>query len=79
MIKVGEDEGYILYESEHGNIKVKGFTSGNVMKCFEVFYPDGSKGTFGYTYSSENYLVYPLTYLSDINNNSINYNYEFPS
>lgn len=77
LIKVGEDEGYILYESEHGNIKVKGFTSGNVMKCFEVFYPDGSKGTFGYTYSSENYLVYPLTYLSDINNNSINYNYEF--
>lgn len=78
LIKLSEANDYILYESERGNIKVKGYVTGNVTKYFEVFYPDGSKGIFGYSSNSAtNYLSYPIVLLSDIDGNAINYTYDF--
>lgn len=77
LIKTSTSSGYILYESELGNIKVKGYISGNIMKYFEVFYPDGNKGVFGYTSGSQNYLHYPLMSLTDLKGNKISYSYSF--
>lgn len=77
LIKTSTSSGYILYESEQGNIKVKGYISGNIMKYFEVFYPNGNKGVFGYTSGSQNYLHYPLTLLTDLKGNKISYSYSF--
>lgn len=77
LIKTSTASSYILYESEQGNIKVKGYVSGNIMKYFEVFYPDGNKGIFGYTNGSQNYLYYPLMSLTDLKGNKISYSYSF--
>ena len=78
LIKLSEESDYILYESEQGNIKVKGYTTGNVTKYFEVYYPNGDKGVFGYTSNSTvNYVSYPIIKLSDIKGNAINYSYNY--
>lgn len=77
LIKTSTASSYILYESEQGNIKVKGYITGNIMKYFEVFYPDGNKGIFGYTNGSQNYLHYPLMSLTDLKGNKISYSYSF--
>lgn len=66
-----------IYETETGNIKVKGYFSGGVLKYFEVFYPDGNKGTFGYPSITTNLLSYPLTSLTDLYGNTIVYTYTF--
>lgn len=79
LIKISVSGNYILYESEQGNIKAKGYTSGDVMKYFEVFYPDGNKGVFGFPSSTQNYLFYPLTSFSDLKNNKITYSYTYSS
>lgn len=75
LIKTGTTSDCILYESEQGNIKAKGYTSSTYMKYFEVFYPDGNKGIFGYTSNQMNNLYYPLTSLTDLKGNKITYNY----
>lgn len=75
LIKKNETASNIIYESEQGNIKVKAFISGNLTKSFEVFYPDGNKGVFGNTASTTNDLFYPITSLSDLNGNKIEYTY----
>lgn len=77
LIKSGTYADYILYESERGNIKVKGYTSDNTLTYFEVFYPDGSKGFFRSSSSERNDLVYPLVQLTDLHNNTINYTYQY--
>lgn len=75
LIKTDTSSGYIQYESEQGNIKAKGYFVGNILKYFEVFYPDGRKGIFGTTGNSTNQLTYPLTKLSDMFGNQIDYTY----
>lgn len=75
LIKISKEESYILYESEHGNIKAKGYFSGDIMKYFEVYYPDGNKGIFGDTGNSKNFLQYPLMILTDLKKNTIEYSY----
>lgn len=77
LIKQENGSGYYLYESETGNIKVKGYYTGNVMKYFEVFYPNGDMGTFGYPSSCQSLLSYPLTSLQDLYGNTIAYSYTF--
>lgn len=75
LIKKSETASNIIYESEQGNIKVKSYLSGNVTKYFEVFYPDGNKGVFGFTSNTVNNLFYPITSLSDLKGNKIDYLY----
>ena len=77
LIKTGTGDGYILYESEQGNIKAKGYVSGSTMKYFEVFYPNGNKGVFGDITGMQNYLYYPLMSLIDCRGNKITYSYSF--
>ncbi len=47
------------------------------MKYFEVFYPDGNKGIFGFTSNTYNRMQYPVTSLKDAMGNTINYAYTF--
>lgn len=75
LVKTGTATDHIIYESEQGNIKAKGYFAGNIMKYFEVFYPEGYKGVFGYTSNSQNQLYYPLMSLTDMKGNTITYSY----
>lgn len=75
LIKTSTASDHILYESEQGNIKVKGFFSGTSIKYFEVFFPDGNKGIFGYTSNTQSLLSYPLLSLKDLYGNTISYEY----
>ena len=77
LIKISTATDYILYESERGKIKVKGYIDGGIMKYFEVFYPDGNKGIFGFTSNTYNRMQYPVTSLKDAMGNTINYAYTF--
>jgi YD repeat-containing protein len=75
LIKVDESTNQIKYESEQGNIKVTAFLNGNIVKYFEVYYPTGRKGVYGYTSNAANKLQYPLTSLTDLYGNLITYAY----
>ena len=75
LICLEKNDEYRLYESERGNIKVKGYTSDNTIKYFEAFYPDGKKGIFGNSLTTNNDLVYPLTQIRDIHGNAVSYTY----
>ncbi len=78
LIRTNETSSSIRYESEQGNIRVIAYLSGSVTKYFEVLYPNGNKGIFGYTTNtSAQYLEYPLTSLTDLQGNKINYTYLF--
>lgn len=78
LIKLQTYSSYILYETEVGKIKVRGYYSGNVMKYFEAFFPNGNKAYYGSIYNqSNNELSYPVNLLSDIHNNTITYQYSY--
>ncbi len=79
LIKTERTNAYIQYESEQGNIKVVGYINmkENLMKYFEVYYPDGTKGIFGSTSRTHNYLFYPMISLTDLNGNKISYTYSY--
>lgn len=77
LIKYASDAAEMYYETEQGNIKVKCHCSGDVIKYFEVFYPDGNKGIYGYQSNDCNRVTYPVTSLSDLFNNTISYAYDF--
>lgn len=78
LIPIEESTNKIKYESETGNIRVVGTCSGSVMKNFEVYYPDGSKGFFGYPFAG-NQTEYPILSLTDTYGNVISYNYKATS
>lgn len=76
LVRLSKSSSYILYESEVGNIKVKGYYTGKVMRFFEVFYPNGNWAYYGSFYNqSTNELSYPVYYLYDIHGNMISYQY----
>ncbi len=75
FIKTGTTISEINYETETGNIKAKGYILDNVVKYFEVFYPNGNVAIFGYDTNIANQLFYPITKLSDLYGNNIIYSY----
>ncbi|TYR37429.1 endonuclease [Sphingobacterium phlebotomi] len=75
LIKLSETSTQIRYETEQGLIKVTAFLSGNVIQYFEVSYPDGNKGIFGYTTNTTDRLNYPLTSFTDLRGNTMTYAY----
>jgi len=78
LIKLEESSTQIKYESEQGNIKTTANLNGTVIKYFDVFFPNGTKGIYGYTNNTgTNYLEYPLTALSDLFGNTISYTYTY--
>ena len=78
LIKKNDTATEIKYESEQGNIKATAYLNGTVVKYFNVFYPNGTKGTYGYTSNnSTNYLEFPVTSFSDLYGNTITYSYTY--
>jgi len=78
LIKISETSAQIKYESEMGNIKVTANLNGLIIKYFDVYFPNGTKGTYGYTANANtSYLEYPITSLSDLCNNTITYTYSY--
>ena len=75
LVYSSKESGYILYVSEQGNIKAKGYYNGDVTTHFDVYYPDGKKGVYGSSLFTDNNLVYPLMSMSDIKGNTISYTY----
>jgi hypothetical protein len=78
LIKLSETTTQIKYESEQGNIKATANLNGTIVKYFDVFFPNGTKATCGYTSNSgTNYLEYPMTAISDLYNNTVTYTYTY--
>lgn len=75
LIKIAETSTEIDYETEQGLVKVRAFLSGSVVRYFEVSYPNGNKGIFGYTTNNSPQLSYPITSLTDLRGNAIHYTY----
>lgn len=63
------------FTSEQGLLKIEAFMSGNVTKYFKVWFPNGNVGIYGVEYNTANKLSYPLTKMTDIFGNTINYAY----
>ena len=76
IVKSTVQNGFILYESEQGNIKVKGYVNDSAITHFDVFYPDGSKATFGYALDTNDNIQYPISKISDKFGNTVNYQYQ---
>ena len=77
LIKIDENSSQIKYETEQGYIKVNANVVGNIVRYFEVYYPNGLKGVFGNPNDTWDYLSYPITSLSDMNGNTVSYNYSY--
>lgn len=75
LVHLSTGNGYYTYESTQGNIKAKAYFTGDVIKYFEVFYPDGRMGVYGFTNNTVNKLNYPITSIKDLFGNTITYNY----
>ncbi|MBD5369746.1 MAG: hypothetical protein HDR80_01180, partial [Bacteroides sp.] len=75
LIQSGRDPDRWPFRSETGDIIVHGMTPDGDLACFEVFYPDGKKGIFGFPDNSTPQLSYPLTSLIDLHGNRIEYDY----
>jgi hypothetical protein len=78
LIKLSETSTQIKYQSEQGYILATANLNGTVVKYFDVYFPNRTKGTYGYTTnSSTSYPDYPLTSLSDLYGNTVTYNYTY--
>ncbi|OAV66185.1 hypothetical protein Barb4_03009 [Bacteroidales bacterium Barb4] len=55
----------INYVQEQGLNRIKAYVSGNAIRYFEVFYPNGAVATFGFSKNTLNNNVYPLTKIKD--------------
>ena len=75
LIRLSQTGNTILFETETGNIKINGHVDGDVMKYFEVFYPNGNKGIFGYESNTINKLTYPQMSLTDLRGNTMSFIY----
>lgn len=71
LVKISGNE----YETEQGNIKAFAVVNGNVVKYFNVYYPNGYTAVFGMTSTIYNKLEYPITTLTDERGRSIYFNY----
>ena len=63
------------YETEQGKIKAVATVDGNVVKYFNVYYPNGYTAVFGMTTNTNNRLEYPITILTDERGRNISFTY----
>lgn len=75
LIKTSANSTEIQYETETGHIKVVGHLNGTVLKYFDVYFPNGYRGVFGFTTNTASKLTYPVTSLTDDKGNTITYTY----
>ena len=77
LIKLSSEPSFNLYETEQGNIKVKGYLVSNDIRYFEVFYPDGNVAVLGKADAASSDLYYPISSLTDLYGNKITYSYDW--
>lgn len=65
----------ITYESETGKVKAVAHTIDNVISYFDVYWPDGRHGIFGYLGNAQNQLSYPVISLTDLWGNGVLFDY----
>ena len=76
LVKTGEGGDSIIYALEQDrNIKVVAHTSMQIIKHFDVYYPDGRHARFGDSVNSMNLLCYPMSETTDARGNIIFYEY----
>ena len=75
LIKSNGNESSATYISELGHIKAIAQISNGDISYFNVYYPDGKKGIFGFQQNSGSKLTFPLTRLTDKRGNYIEYQY----
>lgn len=63
------------YQTEQGKIKVVANVAGNVIKYFNVYYPNGYTAVFGSTSETSNRVEYPIKTMTDTRNRTISYIY----
>jgi len=67
--------GYSSYQTEQGNVKVVPNRTDNGITYFKVYYPNGNIATYGFTTNTTAKVSYPLTNITDLNGNTIDYAY----
>lgn len=75
LIETYRGNNVIQYTSQQGNIKVSAHHDGSYISHFEVFYPNGNIGIFGFPGKQRAYSSYPITSLADKYGNEISYTY----
>ena len=76
LIKLNETSSQIDYQTEQGLIKVKAIVTGDLIRYFEVSYPNGNTAVFGHIDNEDTYyLNYPITSFTDLKGNTIHYTY----
>ena len=75
LIRTSVTSTELQFESETGHIKVVGHLSGTVLSYFDVYYPNGFKGVFGFTTNTTSKMSYPITSFTDDKGNTITYTY----
>lgn len=63
------------FETEQGNIKVVPVLYGSAVAYFNVYYPDGKTAVYGFTSNQNNQLFYPVTKITDILGNVMEFSY----
>ena len=76
LINLEQTDKIIKYESEKGRILVTAHLSGNIIKYFDVRYPNGNTATYGYSTNTKGQLFYPMTRMQDMLGNYIDYKYQ---
>lgn len=75
LVQTGSDSRGVIYKTETGNIVLVGHISGNNINYFDAYYPDGRHAVFGDVNHDTNMMYYPITTISDLYNNTIDYAY----
>ncbi len=63
------------YETEQGNIKVVPVLYGSAVAYFNVYYPDGKTAVYGFTSNQNNRMFYPVTKITDLLGNVMEFSY----
>lgn len=77
LLELENNGSVITYEPEQGNLRVKGYLSGFIIRYFTVEYPNGSKAVYGYENNGSGQIFYPLTQLTDALGNYIDFVYTY--
>ena len=72
---VGSLSGTYNLETVSGHILAKAMEASGVVKYFIAAFPDGSEAVYGFTDNTSTRITYPLTYLRDIDGNTMTVSY----
>lgn len=77
LIKLSDNGSQVDYEAVQGNVRVSAYLSGNTIRYFKAFYPNGTTAIYGYEGNYSQQTSYPMTRYEDGYGNRIMYTYLF--